>query len=440
MEQKTVFLSYRRSISRDLARSIYLELKMNGWDVFLDVNSIDAGDFDKIILNQIAARAHFILLIKKDSLLRCKNAGDWVLKEIEEAVRLQRNIVPIIDEDANFNQEMSYLPSDLRNIISKKNALPLSHFYFDEGMIKLRTRFLKSPDYVQITTPSSAESIEVQRRLEQVEAMVNPSTTTTPSPVGTQYIASAAKPTSQSLMPTPFAWIEIPGRSGMMKTDEESVTLTIPTERYWIAKYPTTNAQFSEFIKAGGYNERKWWTDAGWEFREKEDLTEPRNWKESKWNGITQPIVGVSWYEAIAFCRWLSDKTGEKIMLPTEAQWQYAAQGDDGRAYPWGNQWNRDLCNNNVDSKGIGKTAPVTQYESGGNSPFGVVDMAGNVWEWCLTSYKTGSHDINGTDIRVLRGGSLSSSITVYFRCIYRNGDDPHYWDSNFGFRIARTS
>ena len=130
MQQQTVFISYRRALSKHLARSIYMDLRSNGWDVFLDVNTIDSGDFDRIILNQIGARAHFILLISKGSLERCANVGDWVLREIEEAVRLNRNIVPIIEEEASFTQEIAYLPEKLRTIIGKKNALPLPHFFF----------------------------------------------------------------------------------------------------------------------------------------------------------------------------------------------------------------------------------------------------------------------------------------------------------------------
>ena len=137
MEQKTVFISYRRSESKHLARSIYMDLQHNGWDVFFDLNSIDSGDFDRIILNQIGARAHFILLISPNSLLRCANEGDWVLREIQEAVRLERNIVPIVEEGTDFTREMSYLPADLRAIISKKNMLPLTNFYFEEGTICL---------------------------------------------------------------------------------------------------------------------------------------------------------------------------------------------------------------------------------------------------------------------------------------------------------------
>nr|MCU0498822.1 SUMF1/EgtB/PvdO family nonheme iron enzyme [Anaerolineae bacterium] len=176
------------------------------------------------------------------------------------------------------------------------------------------------------------------------------------------------KPRSEQLMPAPFGWIKIPAGKGTMKT-YENTELIIPTERYWIAKYPVTNAQYAVFIKDGGYQERNWWTEHGWEARLKgwawqnnkyeetdKPWTAPRFWDDPKWNGLTHPVVGVSWYEAIAFCQWLSDKTGEKIMLPTEAQWQYAAQGDDGRAYPWGPKWDSKRCNHNVDNKGIGQT------------------------------------------------------------------------------------
>jgi formylglycine-generating enzyme required for sulfatase activity len=403
MDQKTVFISYRRALSKHLARSIYMDLRSNGWDVFLDVNTIDSGDFDRIILNQIGARAHFVLLISPGSLERCANSGDWVLREIQEAVRLERNIVPIIEEGADFDQEMSYLPSDLRAVVSKKNALPLPHFYFDAAVDALRNRFLKTPEYVTITTPPPAERAEVQRRMAAVE------------------IQTPTRPTSLSLLPAPFAWIEIPGKG------------------YSIAKYPITNAQFAKFIEAGGYKNQQWWTPAGWAQREKGKWTEPRFWTDSKWNGVEHPVVGISWYESVAFCLWLSDVTGEKIMLPTEDQWQYAAQGTDGREYPWGKKWDASRCNNNVDSKGIGKTSPVRQYEGKGDSPFGVVDMAGNVWEWCLTDYNNKTNDVNsGATSRVLRGGSWNDFNSVDFGCVSRLRNFPDDGYLSRGFRVSR--
>ncbi len=244
------------------------------------------------------------------------------------------------------------------------------------------------------------------------------------APLPAQYSGERqGEPTSLSLLlPAPFDWIDIPGKG------------------YSIAKYPITNAQFAKFIEAGGYKQKKWWTDAGWTQREKDAWTQPRSWTDSQWNGAEQPVVGVSWYESVAFCLWLSETTGEKIMLPTENQWQYAAQGDDGRDYPWGKQWDASRCNNNVDQKGIGKTTPVTQYKGKGDSPFGVVDMAGNVWEWCLTDYNNKTNDMNSsaTD-RVLRGGSWINSNSDFFRCDFRDWCYPHYWFDGWGFRISRS-
>lgn len=419
MEQKkTVFISYRREKSKHLARAIYQDLRMHGWDAFLDVTTIDAGDFDRIILNQIAARAHFILLVSPGALERCTSPGDWLRREIEEAVRLDRNIVPVIEEGADFERELSHLPDELREVVRRKNGLPLPHFYFEAAMDALRTRFLKTPEYVRIQETPPADRAEVRRRMAAAEAP----------------LAAPARPRSVDLLPAPFGWVEIPRRG------------------YSIAKYPVTNAQFALFVEAGGYRERQWWTKAGWKAREQgwhydygrkpsgTPWTEPRFWREAKWNGPEQPVAGVSWYEAVAFCLWLSDVTGEKIMLPTEEQWQYAAQGDDGRMYPWGDAWDCQRCNNSVPPCKSNGTTPVTRYEGRGDSYFGVVDMAGNVWEWCLTDYDSRSNDVNSDAAkRVLRGGSWYGDQTDFFRCGDRYGVDPRGWSINFGFRPARS-
>jgi len=244
-------------------------------------------------------------------------------------------------------------------------------------------------------------------------------------------VAQAASPKKPVvlLLPEPFAWVDIPARNRLFQKSAPA---------FRIAKYHVTNAQYRVFVEAGGYRERKWWTDAGWAAREREKWTEPRYWSDYKWNGNEYPVVGVSWYEAVAYCLWLSEALGEKIMLPMEDQWQYAAQGDDKRAYPWGNTWDGSRCNNRVGGQGIGKTTPVRQYEGKGDSPFGVVDMAGNVWEWCVTDYETKDNDITmNSKYNVLRGGSWFNDATDYFRCDDRFGDTPHNFFGNRGFRFV---
>jgi formylglycine-generating enzyme required for sulfatase activity len=128
----------------------------------------------------------------------------------------------------------------------------------------------------------------------------------------------------------------------------------------------------------------------------------------------------------MAFAQWLSSVTDEAITLPTEQQWQRAAQGDDERVYPWGNEWDATRCNLGGDD-----IAPVTQYADRGNSPFGVVDLVGNAFEWCRNEYHLSPH----AERRALRGGAHFNTPDEV-RCNYRNYADPTHQLSTFGFRL----
>lgn len=258
--------------------------------------------------------------------------------------------------------------------------------------------------------------------------------------------STSPKPSSLDLLPQPFAWITIPAGEVTLVAGgylDKPSTFTVPA--FEIAKYPITNAQYQLFIDAGGYAEKRWWTEAGWQSKldgwlYEDDWrktgkawTKPRLWDDTQWNGTDYPVIGVSWYESVAFCHWLSETTGESIMLPTDQQWQHAAQGGAGRRYPWGNEWDKTRCNNS--SLQLGKTTPVTQFKGLGDSLHGVVDMCGNAWEWTRTSYKTGKDDLNGTDTRVLRGGSYLLGSNLY--CTIRSGYNPNN-DGLNGFRLVR--
>ncbi|MEO1647006.1 MAG: SUMF1/EgtB/PvdO family nonheme iron enzyme, partial [Chloroflexota bacterium] len=206
------------------------------------------------------------------------------------------------------------------------------------------------------------------------------------------------------ILPAPFAWIDIPaGQVKLENTWDDKTTYVgkkgnstlFTVEAFAIAKYPITNAQYRLFIDAGGYQNRAYWTADGWEHCQKKDWTESRSWQDNQWNGDQQPVVGVSWYEAYAYTQWLREVSGDPITLPTEQQWQRAAQGDDGRTYPWGNEWDAARCQNSVGSK-TNHTSLVTHYEGKGNSPFGGVDMVGNAYEWCLTAHESGSNEPDG--------------------------------------------
>jgi len=196
-------------------------------------------------------------------------------------------------------------------------------------------------------------------------------------------------------------------------------------EGFFISHCPVTNAQYRRFVKAGGYEEQEYWSNKGWQWKQKEGWSESRYWRDSKWNQPDQPVVGVSWYEAEAYARWAG------VRLPTEQEWEKAARGLHGREYSWGNKFDPSRCN--TDESNIGKTTPVGKYSPDGDSPYGLADMAGNVWEWCANWYD------EDKDIKVLRGGSWDDGQGVA-GCSYRYGHYPRYRIDNVGFRCARGS
>lgn len=165
----------------------------------------------------------------------------------------------------------------------------------------------------------------------------------------------------------------------------------------------------------------------------------PARTYEDKFNGPNQPVVGVTWSQADEYCR----KAGKR--LPTEAEWEKAARGVDGRKYPWGNEW---LPQKLIwEETGRGKTHPVDRPYHTHESPYGAVDMAGNVWQWVSgwydENYYGSAPDRNpqgpaSGKTKVLRGGSWWSRETKYLRVSYRNHFSPLAMNTFWGFRCAK--
>ena len=194
---------------------------------------------------------------------------------------------------------------------------------------------------------------------------------------------------------------------------------------FYLAATKTTNAQYARFLKANGHPAPLYWHD--------KNLNPPQ-----------QPVVGVSWQDAQAFCRWLTLETGVAHRLPSAAEWEAAARGGlVGEPYPWG----RELANaggryranyypNDFADDGFRLTAPVASFPANG---YGLFDMAGNVSEWCADE-KTplgGRSPFAAPDYRIRKGGSWRSRARD-LRCAARKFTPPHTADGFIGFRVLR--
>ncbi len=241
---------------------------------------------------------------------------------------------------------------------------------------------------------------------------------------------------TRRVLPQPFEWVAIPAGAVVLEDASEYEGTTggrYDVPAFEMAKYPITNAQFQVFVDAAdGYRDAQWWGYSDHAQRWRAGYGTRKN---TTFYGDDLPRTDVCWYEALAFCRWLSSRTGQTITLPTEQQWQRAAQGDDGRMYPWGNDFDAEKCNTR--ENGISQTSSVTRYPDGA-SPYGVLDMAGNVWEWCLTAWGTDSTDVQVAAWRVTRGGAFINN-QDRTRCAFRGTDEcgPGGRDEFIGFRVV---
>jgi len=221
-------------------------------------------------------------------------------------------------------------------------------------------------------------------------------------------------------------WADIPAGEFWMGSFDEIQMDKLKLDHFMMSKVPITNAQYYLFVKGPADRCPPCWEDG-----------RPQKGKES------HPVVRVSWFDAMAYCEWLSKMTGKSITLPSEAQWEKAARGDkDRREYPWGDKFDSVKCNSN--ELGLNDTTPVGIFQNGA-SPYGVLDMSGNVWELTRSLYKEypygpndGREDIDASEdeSRVLRGGAFDDNPRSV-RCASRNWYAPDGRNYSLGFRVV---
>lgn len=286
--------------------------------------------------------------------------------------------------------------------------------------------------------------------------------------------------------------------------DDERPQHTLDLPAFQIGRWPVTNTEYACFVEAGGYGDERYWTTGlARRWLQGEDVTggpltywmklwnlvrftpdwkeqlertgsyspaelkayefiagldeeglkawlaqsfagksrqRPEYWLDSERNNPSQPVVGVTWFEARAYCAWLSAVTGQAYRLPTEVEWEAAARGGRARAYPWGDEWDAGRANT-IEGRVL-KPSPVGAYApAGGGGPCGAEDQAGNVWEWTGSLYRPYPYqgdreEAEAEGERAVRGGSWDSD-RGFARCAYRNRFVPDYFDDNVGFRLV---
>jgi len=389
MTKPTVFISYSRK-DGEFAHRLADDLRTAGYSVWVDISGLRGGqqwvrEIDKAVRGCDA----FVLIISPDSM-----ASEWVTRETLLADSLGKLVVPVM-------LRATGLPLHLVNI-----------------------------QYVDFRGTYDAAVQELCEALPPLEGAPTPAFT------------SAAPPPEPVPQPFEPEMILIPAGEFLMGSDpsvdsdardgeQPQHFLYLPD--YYLAKTPTTNAQYRAFVQATDHHHPEYW----------------KGGKPPKDKGH-HPVVHVSWHDAIAYCRWLAEVTGKPYCLSSEAEWEKGVRGSDGRVYPWGNSWDRKRCN--TEEGGQGDTTPVGAYPQGA-SLYGLLDVAGNVWEWTRSLW--GEHSVKpsfhypydiadgrenpyaaGRVWRVLRGGSWRNPQSNA-RCASRRRSRPDFRNFIFGFRAA---
>jgi formylglycine-generating enzyme required for sulfatase activity len=446
MSQPRVFVSHSHKDNAFTERLVN-DLRQAGANAWMDRDDLGAGNFQQRIDEALANCEWFILILTKDAL-----DSPWVQEEVYAAKRLKnqskiRNLIFIQAESLGhrelpatwgvfniFDATQDY--ASARDRILKEVGLPPltmipptwsvgdeeRGFLGQQATIEQANQLIRHIPEQQSQAPHQAEidPAHFPKRLADLGFTAHYNN-------GVEYIL----PPLCRVPAGPFLMGSDPKRDKSTNPDEEpqrSVTLPV----YNIARYPVTVAEYALFVRAGHAGPPR-----------SELYGEILDWQ-TQLGKLDHPVVMVSWHDAVAYAIWLSDLTGEQWRLPTEAEWEKAARGTDGRIYPWGDASDKSRYYNTSEFV-IKDTTPVGSYPSG-TSPYGVEDMAGNVLEWTGSQYRLYPYTISGEredhiiiGDRVLRGSSWIG-VASDVRAAHRNRTSLDVFNIYIGFRLVHAA
>lgn len=297
-----ILISYRREDSADVSGRIYDRLvqQFGQGAVFKDVDSIPLGvDFGTFLDEQVAKCNVFLAVIGPDWMKNLGSTGktrlddprDFVRIEIESGLERQIPVIPVLVSGATI-PPAKRLPTSIQDLSYRNGVAVRADPDFHRDMDRLI-------DYLKQKIQGLTED-----RKEPISPLVEPLRTETPTDM-----------------------VKVP--KGPFLYGEKRVREVIDHD-YWIDKYPVTNEKYRAFIRADGYGNQAYWSEEGWKWKTKNNITVPGCWNDTKWSKADYPVVGVSYYEAEAYEKWAGKR------LPTEREWEKAARGADGVSTPGG--------------------------------------------------------------------------------------------------------
>lgn len=368
-DPQQIFISHAHE-NAEFARRLAADLRADGWAVWIAPESIrPVEDWVDAINRGLEGSGVFVLVLTPAAV-----ASRWVKTETNLAVRLQ------------IAGNLHFIPLEVKESRPPLIWTGYQYILFRDGYMAglsvLRRRLGGQPK------PRSRPSLKIAQP-------PKPQPKAVPPKAAPEFERIVHKKSGIEL-------VRIPAGDFLYGDKKRKVYLP----EYWIGRAPVTNEQYARFVTDTGYKApHRWWG------------------KRPPAKLGNHPVVNVSWNDAQAYCEWA------ELRLPAEEEWEKAARGRDGREYPWGNEPPNDrLCNFN---RNVKTTTPVGRYSPQGDSPYGCVDMAGNVWEWTDSWY-----DKNKA-WHVLRGGSFYNEASV-LRGTSRSGNNPFAGNDNGVFGCVR--
>jgi sulfatase modifying factor 1 len=392
----TVFISHVTEEDGQFAHRLADDLRRLGVQVWIAPESIRPGEgWVKAIERGLAESSHMVVVLTPAAL-----ESTWVEKETEVAIaRERRGLMQIIPLDVEPCEVPPLLSSYQMVYFRRDYGAGLSQLTDILGVRVPTPEPVRPPRQAPPhSTIPEAEAVPVEEvvsaeavHVEEVEI---------PDWLRILREEGLEEPTFEEPRPLfELDMILIPAGEFLYGRKKKRVILP----QFWIDETPVTNAEYARFVAQMGHSPPLHW----------EGKTPPKRIAD-------HPVTRVSWHDAVAYAEWAGKR------LPTEEEWEKAARGSDGREYPWGDRFDPNRCNTR--ESGIGKTTPVGQYSPQGDSPYGCVDMAGNVWEWTASDYDKSN--------KVLRGGSWDNYQGDAL-CAHRGRYSPLNWYISVGFRCA---